>query len=202
MFDTLHVCRKISRRDGLSSYDVVYDPPACSCGHFLSMGLPCRHYLCLVNGLFKDKIPLAAFHVRWTLEKAIEVPTFVVCEDFVDEHLEQDAAGRSSLFPQNSYNARQQEFKEVNRLFGDRLQPWLDVCLSGKKIVDFPLPVVQSDCSPLSDPAPSGSWKRNEARVTRKSQRTTGLTSPRRRASQESRQTKEHFPQTTESNAG
>jgi hypothetical protein len=155
-----------------------------------------------VNGLFKDKIPLAAFHVRWTLEKAIEVPTFVVCEDFVDEHLEQDAAGRSSLFPQNSYDARQQEFKEVNRLFGDRLQPWLDVCLSGKKIVDFPLPVVQSDCSPLSDPAPSGSWKRNEARVTRKSQRTTGLTSPRRRASQESRQTKEHFPQTTESSAG
>ena len=55
-----------------SSYDVVLDPPACSCGYLKSMGFPSRHYLCLANVLFKDDLPTSAFHVCWTAANALD----------------------------------------------------------------------------------------------------------------------------------
>ena len=145
-----------------SSHDVVFDPPACSCGYFKSMGLPCRHYLCLAQGLFQHTIPACAFDYRWTAECAREGATFVVgasearAANEEDSEFDVQESGARELAPrQHDHNSRMQEFKEVNRLFGERLRKWLDVCLSGKSIIDFPLPVAEGDDGDLRDTAPA-----------------------------------------------
>ena len=64
--DPLTMSGTIVHRTTQSGHVVIFDPPSCACGFFGSMGLPCRHYLCLAAGLFQDSLPLTAFHRRWT----------------------------------------------------------------------------------------------------------------------------------------
>ena len=241
---------RVVHKEWHSAHNVVFEPPSCSCGFFDSMGLPCRHYLCLVIGLYQDRLPRAAFHSRWSLhvafdppiggdvdsqsaqdEPGLEADSHQVTEDapppfvdddhqlpedapppFVDDdhqlpedapppfddddhqrpvdapapfvdHDHQLCEGPPALIVEqsdkqphddnelpahmvadgkceatrnrNSCESLLQDFKEVVRLFGRRLRPWLDVCLAGKPIVDFPLPVFAPTCGELNDPAPS-----------------------------------------------
>ena len=140
-----------------SSRDVIFDPPSCTCGFFLSMGLPCRHYLRLASVLSEDNLPLSAFHRRWTREASNEAPIIL---DVGTINVEASVDVSSSLLP-NRYDARLQKFKEVNRLFGDRLEQWLDVCLSGNIVETFPLPVLAMvSAVPVRDPATTTSRKR------------------------------------------
>lgn len=87
------------------------------------------------------------------------LPTFVVSKNDIDA-AEQDSSLKSpvevlegSSVAQLRHKARMQQLEEVNRLFGDRLQQWLDVCLSGQTITDFPLPLVKRHASEVNDPA-------------------------------------------------
>jgi len=73
---------------------------------------------------------------------------------------EQTVEDRTDL-PQNRYNARVQKFKEVNRPFGDRLECWLNVCLSGNLINEFALPVLASTSSEINDLLPPKAGKVN-----------------------------------------
>ena len=154
--DPLTMSGTIVHRTTQSGHVVIFDPPSCACGFFGSMGLPCRHYLCLAAGLFQDSLPLTAFHRRWTLETFTAEPAFVVHESDAEQTVED----RTDL-PQNRYNARVQKFKEVNRLFGDRLECWLDVCLCGSLINEFPLPVLASTSSEINDLLPPKAGKVN-----------------------------------------
>jgi len=75
----------IVHKEWPSSHDVVLDPLSCSWGYFSSMGLPCRHYICLAKGLYGDKLP----HRRWTSEAPRHEQTFVLHEQVSDASIEQ-----------------------------------------------------------------------------------------------------------------
>jgi len=164
----------IVHKEWPSSHDVVLDPPSCCCGYFSSMGLPCRHYICLAQGLYRDKLPLSAFHRRWTSEAARLEQTFVLHEEVSDAYIEtvcdvqlQEGAPNSSASPQDCFSARNQQFREVNRLYGHRkdVQEWLKVCLSGKEVIAFPVPVVKMSSGALNDPADCGSRQRKRRKA-------------------------------------
>ena len=125
------------------------------------MGLPCSHYLSLAVYLAVDNLPISAFDGRWVSERTIHLCSVASSVDTDDTALPESVLSAQDLQgtyadTQRSHNVRMEELKEIHRLFGDHLQPWIDACLSVKRIIDFPLPVVENNLSELDDPAAGG----------------------------------------------
>ena len=142
--DQLGMCGTVVHRVRKSADTVVLEPPSCSCGFLNAMGIPCRHYICLAVGLFQESLPQAAFHERWTLRGA-SAETMRVAIEAASGLQPEGTIGSYSRTPcQDRYVERARKLQELNRLYGEQLDAWLDACLAGEEVAYFPLPVYRS----------------------------------------------------------